>query len=84
MRPGTITEFVSSSENNIDKDKMMDVICQAGLEDKINSLTRGIDSKLMKGVFDDSIGLSGGEVKKIALVVHCIKMRRLSYWTKLQ
>ena len=43
------------------------VIRQAGLEDKINSLPKGIDSKLMKGVFDDSIEMSGGEKQKLML-----------------
>jgi len=66
--PVSIAEFVSSSdENNIDREKVMSVIKQAGLADKINSLPRGIDSRLMKGVFDDSIEMSGGETQKLML-----------------
>lgn len=67
LLPVTIAEFVSSSEKDINRDKVMDVIYQAGLADKINSLRNGIDSRLMKGVFDDSIEMSGGEKQKLML-----------------
>ena len=67
LLPVTIAEFVSSSEKEIDRDRVMDVIRQAGLADKINSLPNGIDSRLMKGVFDDSIEMSGGEKQKLML-----------------
>ena len=67
LLPVTIAEFVSSSENEIDREKATDVIRQAGLEDKVKALPNGIDSKLMKGVFDDSIEMSGGEKQKLML-----------------
>lgn len=67
LLPVTIAEFVSSSEKDINRDKVMDVIYQVGLADKINSLRNGIDSRLMKGVFDDSIEMSGGEKQKLML-----------------
>ena len=67
MLPVTIAEFVSSSEKDIDRDKVIDVIRESGLIEKINSLSNGIDSRLMKGIFDDSIELSGGEKQKLML-----------------
>ena len=67
LLPVTIAEFVSSSEKEIDRERVLDVIRQAGLADKINSLPNGIDSRLMKGVFDDSIEMSGGEKQKLML-----------------
>ena len=67
LLPVTIAEFISSSENDINIDKVIDVIRKSGLEDKINSLPDGINSKLMKGIFDDSIELSGGEKQKLML-----------------
>ena len=67
LLPVTIAEFVSSSEKEIDRERVLDVIKQAGLTDKINSLPNGIDSRLMKGVFDDSIEMSGGEKQKLML-----------------
>ena len=67
LLPVTIAEFVSSSDKEIDRDRVIDAICQAGLTDKISSLPNGIDSRLMKGVFDDSIEMSGGEKQKLML-----------------
>lgn len=67
LLPVTIAEFIASSEKDIDRDKVMYVIGQAGLEEKIKSLPSGIDSRLMKGVFDDSIEMSGGEKQKLML-----------------
>lgn len=67
LLPVTIAEFVSSSEKGGDRDRMMNVICQAGLTDKINSLPNGFNSRLMKGIFDDSIEMSGGEKQKLML-----------------
>ena len=67
LLPVTIAEFVSSSEKEIDREKVMEVIRKAGLADKIKSLSNGIDSRLMKGVFDDSIEMSGGEKQKLML-----------------
>ena len=67
LLPVTVAEFVSSSEKEIDRDRVAEVLCQAGLIDKINTLPNGIDSKLMKGVFDDSVEMSGGEKQKLML-----------------
>ena len=67
LLPVTIAEFVSSSEKELDRDMVIDVIHKAGLADKIDSLPNGIDSRLMKGVFDDSIEMSGGEKQKLML-----------------
>ena len=67
LLPVTIAEFVSSSEKDIDRNKVIDVIRETGLIEKINSLSNGIDSRLMKGVFDDSIEMSGGEKQKLML-----------------
>ena len=67
LLPITIAEFVSSSEKDIDRDKVIGVIRKSGLIDKINSLPNAIDSRLMKGVFDDSVEMSGGEKQKLML-----------------
>lgn len=67
LLPVTIAEFVSSSVNGIDRQRVEDVIRQAGLTKKIDSLPHGIDSRLMKGIFDDSVELSGGEKQKLML-----------------
>ena len=67
LLPVTIAEFVSSSDSAIDRERVKEVLRRAGLESKIESLPNGIDSRLMKGVFEDSIALSGGETQKLML-----------------
>lgn len=67
LLPVTVAEFVSSSGVETDRDKVLRCIELAGLKDKINSLEKGIDSRLMKGVFDDSVDMSGGEKQKLML-----------------
>ena len=39
----------------------------AGIYEKIESLPNGIDTHLMKGIHDDSVDLSGGEMQKLVL-----------------
>ena len=67
LLPVSIAEFVSSSVTEIDRERVKAVIAQAGLAEKVGRLPGGIDSHLMKGVFDDSIEMSGGETQKLML-----------------
>lgn len=39
----------------------------AGLEDKLNSLEAGIDTQMLKVLYDEGVDLSGGEKQKLAL-----------------
>lgn len=39
----------------------------AGLSEKIDSLEKGVDTQLLKVIYDDGIDLSGGEKQKLAL-----------------
>lgn len=65
--PITIEEFISSSTQSINQDKIDSVISKAGLDKKIAALPNGVKTHLVKGVFDDSIDLSGGEKQKLML-----------------
>lgn len=67
LLPVSIAEFVASSDSAIDREKVTRCLEQAGLGEKMASLEKGIDSRLMKGVFDDSIDMSGGEKQKLML-----------------
>ncbi|MCM1057098.1 MAG: ABC transporter ATP-binding protein/permease [Firmicutes bacterium] len=40
---------------------------KAGIWEKIESLPKGMDTHLKKGIYDDSIDLSGGEMQKLVL-----------------
>ena len=39
----------------------------AGIWEKIESLEHGMDTHLMKGIYDDGVDLSGGEMQKLVL-----------------
>ncbi len=65
--PITLEEFIASSDKTIDKERVRHAVNQAGLRDKIDSLPNGIKTHLVKGVFDDSTDLSGGEKQKLML-----------------
>ena len=39
----------------------------AGIYEKISGLPRGIDTHLMRGIYDDGVDLSGGEMQKLVL-----------------
>ncbi|MCM1191313.1 MAG: ABC transporter ATP-binding protein/permease [Butyrivibrio sp.] len=40
---------------------------KAGIWEKIESLPKGMDTHLKKGIYDDSVDLSGGEMQKLVL-----------------
>ena len=72
LLPVTIAEFVQSDFNeNYSNDKIKDKIDKAiessGLKSKVESLANGVDSRLMKGIYSDSIDLSGGEKQSLMI-----------------
>ena len=50
-----------------DREKVQQVLEQAGLLEKIQSLPQGMDTRLIRSVQDDASDLSGGETQKLAL-----------------
>lgn len=65
----TVWEFVASADmvrSNAREDAVA-ALKAAGVWDKIASLPHGIDTHLMKNVYDDGIELSGGEMQKLLL-----------------
>jgi ABC-type multidrug transport system fused ATPase/permease subunit len=50
-----------------DRAKAEKSLRNAGLSEKLDSLPKGIDTELLKIIFDDGIDLSGGEKQKLAL-----------------
>ena len=67
MLPITIEEFISSCDESVKSYKVCSAISKAGLDKKITSLPNGIKTHLVKGVFEDSVDLSGGEKQKLML-----------------
>ncbi|MDE7295018.1 MAG: ABC transporter ATP-binding protein/permease [Oscillospiraceae bacterium] len=62
----TIGENVTG-QTDYDKEKLFDCLKKAGIWDKVNSLEKGADTHLVRGVYIDSVDLSGGEMQKLAL-----------------
>lgn len=62
-----IKENITFQDVNIDQNKLKKAIKQAGIEEKINSLEKGIFTNMMKVLDEDGIELSGGENQKIAM-----------------
>jgi ABC-type multidrug transport system fused ATPase/permease subunit len=64
----TMAENVSmKTEKDTDKKKAERNLADAGLGEKVQSLAAGVDTQLLKVIYDDGIDLSGGEKQKLAL-----------------
>ena len=63
-----VAENVSMKEPfNTDKAEAEKMLRLAGLGDKLDKLEKGVDTELLKVLYDDGVDLSGGEKQKIAL-----------------
>ncbi len=65
----TMFEYVASSDlqRPTAREDAILAMKAAGIWDKISSLENGIDTHLMKGIYDDGVDLSGGEMQKLVL-----------------
>lgn len=54
-------------ESATDKDRAYNSLVKSGMKDKVDSLPDGIDTQLLKIIYDDGIDFSGGEKQKLAL-----------------
>ena len=65
----TMFEYVASADLNRPsaREDAITAMKLAGVWEKIESLENGIDTHLMKGIYDDGVDLSGGEMQKLVL-----------------
>ena len=65
----TIFEFVASvdMERKTAREEAVAAMKAAGIWEKIESLPNGMDTHLQKGVYEDGVDLSGGELQKLVL-----------------
>lgn len=66
LLPVTIKDFIVGNED-FDERLLIDVVEKAELYEKILSLKNGFNTRLGKGIYEDSIDLSGGEKQKLLL-----------------
>lgn len=50
-----------------DKERAREKLADAGLDKKVESLPKGVDTEILKIIYDDGVDLSGGEKQKLAL-----------------
>ena len=65
----TMFEYVASADISRPsaREDAVTAMKLAGIWEKIESLENGIDTHLMKGIYDDGVDLSGGEMQKLVL-----------------
>ncbi len=65
----TMFEYVASADikRTTAREDAVTAMKLAGIWEKIESLENGIDTHLMKGIYDDGVDLSGGEMQKLVL-----------------
>lgn len=65
----TIFEFVASAdlEREAARGDAKKAMEAAGIWEKVASLPNGMDTHLQKGIYDDGVDLSGGEMQKLVL-----------------
>ena len=65
----TLFEFVASGDlsRSTAREDAEAAMKAAGIYEKVQSLPGGMDTHLMKGIYEDGIDLSGGEMQKLLL-----------------
>ena len=56
-----------NTTSETDRKRVTECLEAAGLKEKLDSLEHGIDTELLKVIYDDGVDLSGGEKQKLAL-----------------
>lgn len=64
---GSVAANVAQSEDDIDLERVKICIEQAGLKEKIESLSEKYDTKLNREVYEEAVMLSGGETQRLML-----------------
>ena len=63
-----MAENVSMKEPEAtDRERAKNCLIQAGMEEKLGSLEKGMDTEILKVLHEDGVDLSGGEKQKLAL-----------------
>ena len=67
LLPLPIANFIASSNHDVDRERVRWALEQTGLWKAVEIMKHGMDTVLMKGIYEDSVDLSGGEQQKLML-----------------
>lgn len=66
--PVTVAENITmQAKADMDMGRLTECLQKAGIYEKIQSLPQGLDSRMIRSVFEDAVEFSGGETQKLAL-----------------
>ncbi len=65
--PATVRENITQTLDAADEEKLWRCLEQAGLEEKIQSLPKGIETQVTRRVYEDGMEFSGGETQRLML-----------------
>ena len=66
--PVSVARYVSAAtEEETDLARVEWALKLAGLEEKVDALPHGVQTKLVKSVYDDAVEFSGGEMQRLML-----------------
>lgn len=66
--PVTVAENITMQHKaDMDMEKLIECLKKAGIYEKVQSLPQGLDSRMIRSVFEDAVEFSGGETQKLAL-----------------
>ncbi|MBQ8515575.1 MAG: ABC transporter ATP-binding protein [Ruminococcus sp.] len=66
--PVTVAENITMQhKTDMDMEKLDQCLQKAGIYEKIQSLPQGLDSRMIRCVYEDAVEFSGGEMQKLAL-----------------
>ena len=65
--PATVRENITQTLDAADEEKLWRCLAQAGLEDKVQSLPKGMETQVTRRVYEDGMEFSGGETQRLML-----------------